>query len=85
VRLAFAPACSPESDGIAEASAQTLKRGHARLALLPGARIILGRVPGWTEDYDTRHPHLALRMLAPQNSATAAPPRRSGRPSAGWL
>jgi putative transposase len=66
LRLAFTPARSPESNGIAEAFVKTLKRDYARVTLLPDARTILGLVPAWIEDYNTNHPHPGLRMLSPR-------------------
>jgi len=66
LRLAFTPARSPESNGIAEAFVKTLKRDYARVTLLPNAQTILGLVAAWIEDYNTSHPHSGLRMLSPQ-------------------
>lgn len=66
LRLAFTPARSPESNGIAEAFVKTLKRDYVRVALLPDARTILGLVATWIEDYNTSHPHPGLRMLSPR-------------------
>jgi putative transposase len=66
LRLAFTPARSPESNGIAGAVVETLKRDYARVALLPDARTILGLVSAWIEDYNTSHPHSGLRMLSPR-------------------
>ena len=66
LRLAFTPPRSPESNGLAEAWVKTLKRDYARVTLLPDAPAILGRLPGWIEDYNTSHPHAGLRMLSPR-------------------
>jgi len=66
LRLAFTPPRSPESNGIAEAWVKTLKRDYARVALLPDAHAILDLLPSWIDDYNTSHPHAALRMLSPQ-------------------
>jgi transposase InsO family protein len=66
LRLAFTPARSPESNGIAEAFVKTLKRDYARVTLLPDAPTILGLVSAWIEDYNTSHPHSGLRMLSPR-------------------
>jgi putative transposase len=57
LRLAFTSAHSPESNGIAEAFANTLKCDHARIALLPGAATILGLVPAWIKGHNASHPH----------------------------
>ncbi len=66
LRLALTPARSPESNGIREAFVRTLRRDHARLAILPDAEAVIGLLPGWFDDYNTVHPHSGLRMLSPQ-------------------
>lgn len=66
LQLAFTPARSPESNGIAEAFVKTLKRDYARVTLLPDAPTILKLVAAWIEDYNTSHPHSGLRMLSPR-------------------
>ena len=66
LRLAFTPARSPESNGIAEAFVKTLKRDYARVTLLPDAPTVLRLVSTWIEDYNTNHPHSGLRMLSPR-------------------
>jgi putative transposase len=66
LRLAFTPARSPESNGIAEAFVKTLKRDYARVTLLPDARTSLGLVAAWIEACNTSHPHSGLRMLSPR-------------------
>jgi transposase InsO family protein len=66
LRLAFTPARSPESNGIAEAFVKTLKRDYARVTMLPDAPTVLGLVSTWIEDYNTSHPHSGLRMLSPR-------------------
>ena len=66
LRLAFTPVRSPESNGISEAFAKTLKRDYARLAILPDAETVIRLLPGWFEDYNTVHPHSGLRMLSPR-------------------
>ena len=50
LRLAFTPARSPESNGLAEAFVKTLKRDYAKVTLLPDAATILGLVAAWIED-----------------------------------
>src|SRR5262245_60383152 len=57
---------SPESNGIAEAFAKTLKRDYTNVTLLPDAPTILRLVASWIDDYKTCHPHSGLRMLLPQ-------------------
>jgi transposase InsO family protein len=70
LRLAFTPARSPESNGIAEAFVKTLKRDYTKVTLLPDAPTVLGLVANWTLDYNTCHPHSGLRMLSPREFRT---------------
>jgi putative transposase len=61
----FTPVRSPESNGMAEAFVKTLKRDYVRVTPLPDANTVLGLVAGWITDYNTVHPHSALRMRSP--------------------
>ena len=58
----FTPIRSPESNGMSESFVKTLKRDYVRVTPLPDAATVLGLVPGWITDYNTVHPHSALRM-----------------------
>jgi putative transposase len=49
LQLCFTPVCSPESNGIAEAS-KTFKRDYARLSILPDAATVIALLPAWFED-----------------------------------
>ena len=58
----FTPVRSPESNGMSEAFVKTLKRDYVRITPLPNVDVVLGLVDGWITDYNTVHPHSALRM-----------------------
>ena len=58
----FTPVRSLESNGMSEAFVKTLKRDYVRVTPLPDAATVLGLVAGWITDYNTVHPHSALRM-----------------------
>ena len=87
----FTPIRSPESNGMSEAFVKTLRRDYVRLTPLPDAATVLGLAAGWIEDYNTVHPHSALRMRSPREFIVSARPTPScwsrprseiGRPSA---
>ena len=75
----FTPVRSPESDGASEAFVKTLKRDHFRVTPLPDARTVIGLVDGWISDYNTAHPHSALRMRSPAEFRAALNPSRTVR------
>ena len=75
----FTPVRSPESNGMSEAFVKTLKRDYVRITPLPNARTVLGLVDGWIADYNTVHPHSALRMRSPAEFRTALNPSRTVR------
>ena len=50
---------------MSEAFVVTLRRDYARITPLPDAATVLGLVAGWITDYNTVHPHSALRMRSP--------------------
>jgi len=62
----FTPVRSPESNGVCEAFVKTIKRDYARVNPRPDAITVLRQLPAWFEDYNTAHPHSALRMLSPR-------------------
>ena len=66
LRLAFTPVRSPQSNGMSEAFVKTLKRDHARCAILQDAETVLGLLPEWFDDYNENHPHQGLRFLSPR-------------------
>ena len=41
---------------------KTPKSDNVQVTLLPGAATVLGLVTEWITDYNTVHPHSALRM-----------------------
>ena len=59
------PAASPESNGMAESFARTLRRDYLAEADLRSSAMILAQVPGWLTDYNTVRPHSALGYLPP--------------------
>ncbi len=64
------PVASPESNGMAEALVNTLKRDYVVAGDLSSAGRVLEQIPGWIEDYNTFAPHssLDLRSSAAANS-----------------
>jgi len=62
----FTPVRSPESNGVAEAFVKTLKRDYVQVTPLPDAATVLDLIAGWFEDYNTSHPHSALKMRSPR-------------------
>ena len=75
----FTPVRSPESNGMAESFVKTFKRDYVRCNPRPDAMTVLRQLDSWFEDYNTAHPHRALKMLSPRefinaNSLLAACP-----------
>jgi transposase InsO family protein len=69
----FTPIKSPQSNGIAEAFVNTLKRDYVRITPLPDAKTVLGLIVGWFEDYNDNHPHSGLKMHSPREFIAAQP------------
>jgi putative transposase len=65
LRLCFTPVRSPQSNGIAEAFVKTFRRDYLQLSILPDAVTVLRLLPAWMDDYNTIHPHSALRFQSP--------------------
>lgn len=59
------PVASPESNGLAEAFVQTLRRDYLDGADLADAATVLRALPGWIADYNTEAPHSGLGYRAP--------------------
>jgi transposase InsO family protein len=59
------PAYSPESNGMAEAFVNTIKRDYVPGADLSDAETVIRQVPGWIDDYNRLAPHSSLGMLSP--------------------
>ena len=74
----FTPVRSPESNGMSESFVKTLKRDYVRVMPLPDAVTVLGLVAGWITDYNTVHPHSALRMRSPAEFREASRRLRRG-------
>ena len=75
----FTPVRSPESNGMSESFVKTLKRDYVRVTPLPDAQTVLGLVAGWITEYNTVHPHSALRMRSPVKFREALNPSRTVR------
>jgi putative transposase len=60
------PIESPQSNGMAEAFVQTLKRDYARINPRPDAANVLRQLDGWFEHYNTIHPHKVLGYRSPR-------------------
>ena len=59
------PAYSPQSNGMAEAFINTLRRDDIASADLASAQVVLEQIPGWFADYNTTAPHSALGFKSP--------------------
>jgi len=60
------PVESPESNGMAESFVKTFKRDYASLAEKPDSETVMKMLSVWFEHYNTKHPHSALKYLAPR-------------------
>ena len=60
------PAYSPESNGMAEAFVNTLKRDYVGGADLTDADTVIRQLPAWIDDYNQNAPHSALKQKSPR-------------------
>ncbi len=60
------PAASPQSNGMAEAFVNTLRRDYIVGADLSSAEVVLDQVPDWIADYNGVAPHSALGFRSPR-------------------
>lgn len=60
------PIESPQSNGMAEAFVNTLRRDYVSVNPTPDALTILVSLPRWIEHYNEHHPHSSLRMRSPR-------------------
>lgn len=60
------PVYSPESNGMAEAFVNTIKRDYVEGADLSDAQTVLRQLPGWIQDYNESAPHSSLGFLSPK-------------------
>ncbi len=60
------PVYSPESNGMAEAFVNTIKRDYVAGADLSDAQTVIQQLPDWIEDYNRFAPHSALGFLSPK-------------------
>lgn len=72
LKSCFTPIASPESNGVSEALAKTIKRGYVNISALPNAEEGLKQIVAWFEDYNENHPHSALRMPSPREFIRAS-------------
>jgi len=61
----FTMAYSPESNGMAEAFVNTIKRDYVYVSDCVDADTVLKMISNWIEDYNGVAPHSALGMLSP--------------------
>jgi transposase InsO family protein len=67
----FTPVHSPQSNGIAEAFVNTLKRDYVHVTPLRDAEPVFGLIDGWIEDCNENHPHSGLKMRSPREFIAA--------------
>jgi transposase InsO family protein len=60
------PFHSPESNGMAEAFIKTFKRDYVHINPLNNAITVMEQLPTWFDDYNSSHPHKALKMKSPR-------------------
>jgi transposase InsO family protein len=60
------PAYSPESNGMAEAFVNTVKRDYIHGADLSDGETVIRQLPGWIDDYNRIAPHSFLGMRSPK-------------------
>jgi transposase InsO family protein len=60
------PVYSPESNGMAEAFVNTIKRDYVEGADLSDAQTVLRQLPDWIQDYNDSAPHSSLGFLSPK-------------------
>lgn len=65
---------SPESDGMSDAFAKTLKRDYLRVRPVPDARTAPDQITGRFEDCYDDHPHSWLKMRSPSKFIRAQQP-----------
>jgi putative transposase len=65
------PFTSPQSNGMAEAFVQTIKRDYARVNPLPDARTVIESLPAWFDHNNVVHPHSALSYGSPREFIAA--------------
>lgn len=59
------PFRSPQSNGMAEAFVKTFKRDYASVNPTPDGPTVLEKLVEWFADYNTIHPHSALKYRSP--------------------
>jgi putative transposase len=72
------PAASPQSNGMAEAFVNTLRRDYLAGSDRATAAVVLAQIPAWIADYNAVAPHSALAYQSPlqyRSTQLAAGPR----------
>jgi putative transposase len=59
-KLVTTPVRSPQSKGMAESFAKTLKRDYPKLAERPESQTVMAQLPKWSEYYNSYRPHNSL-------------------------
>jgi putative transposase len=59
------PASSPQSNGMAEAFVNTLRRDYLAGADISTAAVVLDQLPAWFADYNAVAPHSSLGQQSP--------------------
>ncbi|EKE43163.1 hypothetical protein OCGS_2754 [Oceaniovalibus guishaninsula JLT2003] len=65
------PAKNPQSIGVSEAFANTLKRDYVDITPLPDAATMLELIAGWFEDNNDNYPHSGLKIRSPREFIAA--------------
>lgn len=60
------PYRSPQSNGMAESFVKTFTRDYVAINALPNAETVLQQLKTWFSDYNTVHPHRALKYRSPE-------------------
>jgi hypothetical protein len=60
------PVRSPDSNGMAEASAKTFKCDYVGYRVCPDTRTVMKNVSAWIEGCNGNAPHKGLRMCSPR-------------------
>jgi putative transposase len=60
------PACSPQSNGVAESFVNTFKRDYVGRMDVADARAVEAQIGAAFEHFNEVHPHVALKMRSPR-------------------
>jgi putative transposase len=62
----FTPVANPQSNGMYEVFARTLKSDYVRVSSMPNAEIVLTLIEDWIKDNRDHHPHSGLEWRSPR-------------------